>query len=212
MLRTILTAPAVLLLAACAGAYYSTLESFGIQKRELLVDRIEAAKESQEDAKEQFADALEEFKSVVDFDGGDLEKLYDRLADELDDSEDQAEEVSDRIESVRSVANALFKEWEDELEEYQDGNLKARSRRQLDETQARYGRLMRAMERAEARIEPVLGTFRDQVLFLKHNLNARAIASLRSEVGVVEADIDALIEEMERSIAEATDFISTMSS
>jgi hypothetical protein len=32
------------------------------------------------------------------------------------------------------------------------------------------------MLKAEQKIQPVLGAFRDQVLFLKHNLNANAIA------------------------------------
>ena len=212
MLRTVIGVACAGLLIACQSAYYSTMESFGIQKREILVDRIEDAKESQEEAKEQFSSALAQFKSVVDFDGGDLEDLYEDLNDELEDSEAQAEEVSDRIESVRDVAKALFKEWEQELEQYKDSNLKARSRRQLDDTQQRYGQLIRAMEKAEARIEPVLSTFRDQVLYLKHNLNARAVASLRTEVDGVQADIDALIAEMERSIDEASAFIQTMSS
>ncbi len=210
MLRFISALGLIAALAGCQSAYYSTLESFGVQKREILVDRIADAKESQEDAKEQFSSALEQFKSVVAFDGGDLEDLYEDLADELDSSESQAEEVSDRIESVRDVAEALFKEWEEELEQYQDGSLKAQSRRQLTDTRSRYGQLIRAMERAEARIEPVLGTFRDQVLFLKHNLNARAVASLRSEVDNVQTDIDALIADMEKSIDEASAFIQTM--
>ena len=66
---------------------------------------------------------------------------------------------------------------------------------------------MTAMHRAEAKIEPVLTPLRDQVLFLKHNLNAQAIASLQSELGRVEGDVSALIREMEAAIREADAFI-----
>ncbi|MHC4122247.1 MAG: DUF2959 family protein [Planctomycetota bacterium] len=75
---------------------------------------------------------------------------------------------------------------------------------------SRDAQLINAMKRAETKIEPVLSAFRDQVLFLKHNLNAQAIASLHDELASVEADIASLIKEMEASIAEANAFIEAM--
>ena len=122
-MRILVTTLFCLLVAGCASTYYGAMESFGIHKREILVDRISDAMKSQEEAKEQFASALDQFRSVVSFDGGDLEDLYERLADELDDSEDEAEEVGDRIASVKRVAKDLFKEWEDELDQYSDASL-----------------------------------------------------------------------------------------
>lgn len=210
-MRITLTTLCCLLVAGCASTYYGAMESFGIHKREILVDRISDAMKSQEEAKEQFASALDQFRSVVTFDGGDLEDLYERLADELEDSEDEAEEVEDRIASVKRVARDLFKEWEDELDQYSDASLRSKSQAQLRDTERRYEKLMAAMERAESRIDPVLSTFRDQVLFLKHNLNARAVASLKTELTTIETDVDSLIQEMERSISEATEFIDSMS-
>jgi hypothetical protein len=66
------------------------------------------------------------------------------------------------------------------------------------------------MENAESKIEPVLAAFHDQILFLKHNLNAQAIASLQGELTTVENDIGILIREMEKSIDEANAFIQEM--
>ena len=66
------------------------------------------------------------------------------------------------------------------------------------------------MKRAESKIDPVLSVFKDQVLFLKHNLNAQAIASLQGELDTVEADVSALILAMEQSIDEADAFIRTL--
>ncbi len=196
-----------LVLSACSSAQYAVMEKLGIHKREILVDRVENARDSQQQAKEQFSSALEEFSAVLNFQGGTLEEKYQTLNAELEESEERAQEVSERIDKVEDVAEALFDEWEDELELYSSDSLRRSSANKLKETRSHYQKLMKAMRRAEAKIEPVLTPLRDQVLFLKHNLNAQAIASLQSELGRVEGDVSALIREMEAAIREADAFI-----
>lgn len=198
------------LVAGCQTAYFNALESFGYQKRELLVDRVEDARDAQEQAKEQFRSALEEFTAVVNFRGGELEEKYEQLNAEFEESKIKAEAVSDRIDAVQDVAEALFDEWESELEQYSDDTLRRSSAAQLKQTRQRYSQLIRAMESAEDKIDPVLAAFQDQVLFLKHNLNAQAIASLQNELGSVQNNVALLIEEMEASIREANAFIDAM--
>jgi SMC interacting uncharacterized protein involved in chromosome segregation len=198
------------LLTACSSTQYAVMEKFGIHKREILVDRVENARDSQQAAKEQFASALEEFSAVLTFQGGTLEEKYKQLNAQLESSEDHARDVRERIDKVEDVAEALFDEWEDELELYSSDNLRRSSARKLKETRSHYQNLMTAMRRAEGRIEPVLTPLRDQVLYLKHNLNAQAIASLQSELGRVEGDVSTLIREMEAAIREADAFISRL--
>ena len=88
--------------------------------------------------------------------------------------------------------------------------LRRSSEEKMDKTYDHYRQLLTAMKRAEDRIEPVLEPLRDQVLYLKHNLNAKAIAALQGELESVEADVAHLIQEMEASIAEADAFIQVM--
>jgi predicted nucleic acid-binding Zn-ribbon protein len=187
------------------------MEKVGIHKRDILVDRVVAARDSQEEAKKQFQSALERFSSVVNFHGGDLEEKYLELKDELESLEDRAREVHERIAAVEDVAEALFDEWEAELDQYSSQSLRRASERKLRETRRRYNQLIRAMKRAEAKIEPVLKPLRDEVLFLKHNLNARAIASLKTELERIETDVSVLLKDMEESIKEADAFIQTLS-
>jgi hypothetical protein len=104
----------------------------------------------------------------------------------------------------------LFDEWESELAQYTNESLRRSSEDKLEQTRRRYAELMEVMKRAESKIEPVLIVFRDHVLFLKHNLNAQAIASLQEELASVEADVASLVKEMEASIAEADTFIKVM--
>ena len=93
------------------------------------------------------------------------------------------------------------------MEQYDNDKLRRASAQQLTQTRKRYTPLIGAMRRAESKIDPVIAAFRDQVLFLKHNLNAQAIASLQGELVSIESDIASLIKEMETSIAEADSFI-----
>jgi hypothetical protein len=202
---------AAVLIGGCQSAYYGAMEKFGYEKRDILVDNVQDARKSQEAAKKQFESALEQFIAVTNFEGGDLEKQYRELKDEYDESESRAKDVHKRIADVEQVAGDLFKEWEKELGQYKSAEMRRTSQRQLQDTKSRYQQLITSMKRAEKKLDPVLGAFRDRVLFLKHNLNARAIASLRTQRAAIESDIGALIADMNGSIAEADRFIKSMS-
>ena len=192
---------------SCSTPYYAVLEQFGVEKRDILVDRVADARADQVEAQEQFKTTLEKFQELNNFDGGDVQKMYESFSDEYDDSVDAAEDVSKRIEKIRSVADDLFEEWEEEIEEYTSADLRRRSEGQLRETRVRYNGLLSSMEKAEASMQPVLDAFKDQVLSLKHTLNSLAINSLEDDVIRIEGDVGALIEKMEASIAEAEAFI-----
>lgn len=209
MKRTFRSLPIALtlLLAGCSGAYYGAMEKMGVAKREILADRVEKTRLAQTEAKQQFADALQRFLAVTKSDGGDLQKKYDELNREFQRSETRAKDVRSRIEAVEDVAGALFVEWKQELAQYTNAALRTDSQRQFDDTQKLYVELLAHMRRAADRMDPVLKTFRDQVLYLKHNLNARALAQLDSTNRALEADITRLIADMETSIREAEKFI-----
>ena len=191
----------------CRHFYYRTRESLGQHKRELVVCRVEDASTSLQETRQHFEDALEKFKSIVEHQGNSLESRYKQLKIQFDISQAKANSVSDRIRSIEEVSDALFKEWETELNLYSNRSLRSQSRQQLKVTRQHYARLIKAMHRAEAKINPVLSAFRDQVLFLKHNLNAQAIAALQNELVEISIDIMHLIHAMENSINEANSFV-----
>lgn len=200
----------ILVLSACSSIYYKGLEKIGIPKRDVMVHRVEKARETQEETKQQFKSALEQFTAVTNFKGGDLEATYNQLNGEYEASVKKADEVRKRISDIEDVSEALFSEWETELGQYSNASLRQNSQQKLIATKAHYQQLIEAMRRAEAKIEPVLTVFRDQVLYLKHNLNAQAIASLKGQLGSVQSDVSALVAAMEKSINEADAFIQTM--
>jgi hypothetical protein len=200
----------LILLSSCKPTYYKAMEIFGVHKRDILVDRVKDSRESQEEAKEQFKSTLERFTELTGFDGGDLAKTYEKLNRELQRSEEKTRDVNDRIKATEHVAKDLFKEWEKELKQYENTDLRRTSKQQLDLTRERYAVAIAALKKAARAINPVLKTFRDQVLYLKHNLNAQAIASLDSQKTLLHTDIANLVAEMERAISEADVFIQSM--
>lgn len=199
-----------LLFSACSTVYYNTMEKVGYHKRDILVDRVEGTRDAQQDAQEQFESALAQFDSVVNIENTELKKAYETLNDEYEESVEAAEEVSERIDEVEDVAEALFEEWNEEIEQYTRSDLKRASQAQLEDTKDRYEDMLASMHKAEKSMQPVLATFLDNVLFLKHNLNAQAIGSLKSEFGSLKNDINVLIKRMKASIAKSDEFINDM--
>lgn len=206
-----LFAAVALLGSSCSSIYYDTMEKVGVHKRDIMVDRVKDAQKSQVETKVVFSNALEQFKSVVDIKGGDLEAKYKKLGTALEKSEASAGEVRRRIDAVESVSAALFKEWKAELKQYSNPELRRASEAQLKTAQTKYRELMTAMNKAETRLEPALQPLRDQVLFLKHNLNAKAIGALSGEVTAISTKVDDLVRDMELAIREADAFIKTLS-
>ena len=196
--------------AGCQTAYYETMEKLGYHKRDLMVGDVKKARDAQQDAKEQFKSALDRFTKTLNIQGGELQDKYDVLNEEYQQSEKRAQAVRSRIASVEDVSDALFTEWEGELKQYSNASLRQKSQKQLTQTRTQYGQLIKAMKRAEAKMDPVLAKLKDHVLFLKHNLNAQAIASLKSELTTVEGNIDSLIKDLNASIHEADTFIASM--
>ena len=197
-------------LSACKSAYYSAWEKLGWEKRHLLVDEVEEAKDGQEAAKKQVQSTLDRFKAVTNFQGGELESRYKQLSADYERCEARAGDLRTEINEVEGVANDMFKEWETELEQYQSADLRRSSEEKLRQTRQRYGQMLAAMRRSESAMAPVLAKFKDQVLFLKHNLNAAAIASLQNSAATIESDVGNLVAEMNAAIAEADKFIGSI--
>jgi hypothetical protein len=202
-----LAAAAALACSGCRSTYYGIMESVGIHKRDLLVERVESARDVQRKTAEVFALALARYTAVIGSPESSLSMAYAALSQDLERCERQARDVRDRVASVETVSRDLFKEWRKELKAYNDPALRARSEATLKATEARCRPLIASMKQAEARIEPALKPLRDQVLFLKHNLNAEVIAGLKTEAASVEAGVNALLADIRKAVADADAFI-----
>lgn len=196
--------------SGCRSVYYSAWEKLGVEKRDLLKRAVLAARDEQQEAGEQFQDALDRLRQITQFDGGQLETAYRELRNDANAAESKAAAVRKRIREVERVSDDLFSEWEREIKQIQTPNLRAGSEKQLRATRQHYHAMHAALSRAEESMTPVLAQLKDYSLYLKHNVNAAAIASLRGEAADIQADIGRLLDAMKLSIAKADEFVRQM--
>jgi hypothetical protein len=195
---------------SCSRIYYEAMEKIGKEKRDILASRIAEGKKDQEKAKQQFQTTLEAFQAVTGFQGGNLERTYKKLNGEFENAEARANDVRNQIKSIEQVSKDMFREWGSEIDGMGNAALRNRSRGMLRDSQKRYGVLIQKMRDSQRRMEPVLKAFRDQVLFLKHNLNARAISSLKGTAAQLDLQVSDLVKDLDLSIQEADSFIQSL--
>ncbi len=200
----------MLMLSGCQSAYYSAMEKVGVHKRDILIDRVEETKDSQQESQQEFQSALERLTTLINFDGGELQDAYNQLNDDYESSLQAANDVSTNINKVEDVADALFEEWRDELEQYKSASLKRESNKKLQTTERQFSQLLRSMRSAESKMEPVLSSLKDNVLYLKHNLNAQAVSAIKGEFTNLKRDIQLLMNDMNKSIEDSNKFIEQM--
>jgi len=200
----------LLLTTSCTQLYYKAQEKIGNEKRDILVDRIKKGREEQQEAKEQFKTTLEAFQAATGFKGGKTEEVYKKLKKEYDAAADRSHKVTSRIASIEQVSGDMFSEWEKEIGNMGKADLKRKSGTLMKATRTRYADLIRKMKAVDAKAKPVLKAFEDQVLFIKHNLNAEAITSLKTTMGKMDVEVNALMKDIEASTREADEFIASL--
>ncbi len=196
--------------SGCRSTYYAAYEKFGVYKRDLLKKGVLKARDEQAGAQQQFKDAMTRLQEITKFDGGDLGRHYDALKQDYAECEERTKAVHKRIAEVGEVASDLFAEWEKEIQEINTPSLRDASKQQLASTRRKYEELHAVLQNAENSMDPVLGQLKDYVLYLKHNLNAQAIASLKGEATNIQGEITRLIARMNTSIARADEFVKSM--
>ena len=186
---------------------YSAYEVIGVEKRDLFRKEVKNVKDAQEDTQEDFTDALEKLQAVYKVDGGKLEKAYKSLDSSYKDAEESVTKVKNNIKKLEVLSGDLFNEWEKEIKEISSRDLRMKSSESLVNTQKKYNSFHASLKKSEAKMAPVLARLKDQTLFMKHNLNAKVVAGLKTESDKIQNDINVLIKDMNESIAKADEMI-----
>lgn len=142
-------------LTGCASVQYSALEKVGIHKRDILVDRVEDARDAQTETREQLVSAYEELSELVGHEGGDLEDKYDRLSKEVERSRDETGDLDEHLSDIDRVSEDLFDEWQSELELYSSAALRSDQEQKLKLARRQYSAMRERMQTARNRVDPV---------------------------------------------------------
>lgn len=192
---------------AVRNVEYSAYELVGVQKRDLLKTRLIDVRDDQQKAGEEFQDALTRLRTTYGSSGSQFEKQYDSLKASYDRSQSRAEAVHKSVKKVENVAKDLFDEWDKEIDQIETQSFKQKSRQSLKTTQTHFSQLLKALNVAESKMDVVLKKLKDYTLFMKHNLNAQAIDTLKKESDRIQVDIDQLKKDMDKSIEASQQFI-----
>jgi DNA-binding transcriptional regulator YbjK len=196
-----------LLCTSCSTVYYNFWEFLGQEKRELLQSELENITEDQSDAKDEFADTLSKIRSEYSYKEGKLEKTYDELSTDYNSLNDNAKSLSKRIEKAQEIASDLFSEWKSEAKKITNTKFRKDSLSKRVITMTKFKLTVKAIKNVESKMKKVLVKLNDRVLFLKHNLNAKAIGKVKIELMNIEGDIIALIKQINESNEQANSFI-----
>lgn len=196
--------------SGCTTVKYSALEKVGIHKRDILVDRVEEARDAQAETRDDVVSAYEQLAALIGHDGGELEKKYTRLKKAVDRSREATDDLDARLDAIDQVSGDLFAEWESELDEYSSASLRADQERKLGIARRQFAAMRSRMQTARDRVDPVMAVLNDNVLFLKHSLNAQALSALRGQAAAIEAQVTTLIQDMQTAIDDADAFIASL--
>jgi SMC interacting uncharacterized protein involved in chromosome segregation len=208
MRRIILTTIAIsAALVGCKSTYYKAAETVGYEKREMLTDRMQDARDSQVAAKQQLQTALYTLRRVGSVPETEVADLHHDLDTEVDRASEQLDDLHEDIASVESVAQAMFDDWEDDLAKYESEDLRARSRQELQETRQNYSALIGSLRETEQKLQTVIAPLKDQVMAIEHAMKAGQAPEKSDDLDDVREKISTLIEELDDSIDRTQRFI-----
>lgn len=195
-----------LLLSSCQGMYYSTMARFGIDKRDILIERLDKTSEAMSRLDQRFEEMSTAYGATIHLEGGDLPAMHKEFAKSYDRTESAATSFHSRIGDIHSVAGALFEEWKLKTGEILDPDLREQSLRNFGHAQTSYTKLVRTMREVETEIDPVLTRFRDHVVFLKLNLHRMTLSSLQETEEELLLDVEHIRELLAQAIDETAAF------
>jgi DNA repair exonuclease SbcCD ATPase subunit len=201
------TAMAAALFGCKSSTYYEAAETVGYEKREMLIDRLQEARDSQVGAKQQMQTALYTLRRIGSVPETELEDLHDDLATEVNRAKDQLDDLHDDIAAVESVARSLFDDWEDDLAKFENQEARNRSQEELRDTRKRHETLVAELRSSERKLQRIMPRLEDQARVLEHAEELGRSPSLTDDLDDVREEISTLIEELDDSIDRTQRFI-----
>jgi hypothetical protein len=178
-------AAVLVLLALPACTFVSNLISGGGGPANVndLVERVERVSAELDASKATMLAAIQKLQAVTapEFQG-DAVLAHKELENTLDDSDDQAKALRKSIDKMRAAAEPVFEQWTKDLEAYSNPEMRARSQQRLAAARERYDSVVAAVEPVLVEYETVNQTLHDHLLFLSHDMNPAAVATIQDDV------------------------------
>jgi hypothetical protein len=158
-----------------------------------LVEAVEKVNGELDSSKESMLAAVQKLQAVTapDF-KGDAVAAYKDLKKTIDSSDDQANDLRKCVEKMQAAAEPVFDQWTKDLEAYSNPEMRARSQQRLAAARERFDTVVAAVEPVLVEYETINQTLHDHALFLSHDMNPAAIATIQGDVRSVAKEASAL--------------------
>jgi hypothetical protein len=187
--------------------YVKAMDVVGFEKREMLKERLQEARDSQVEAKQQLQTALYTLRRFESVPAAEVSDFHDDLKGEVDKAKEEIDDLNGDIAAVETVAKEMFTDWEDELASYESAELRQKSAEELRETRRNYSTMIEQLRETQRKLSAVVPALEDQVLYVEHSINAGEKPAESDKLDDVREQISTLIEELEGSIDRTQRFI-----
>jgi len=206
--RTLETAALSLMLAI--GWTTVAAAQAGVKQAENLVKKTEASAKAITEAREQIKTTLDGYNALIEGNVEDTKKAYGNLQKEMDRSDDRAEDVGKRIDEMNVEADKYFADWTRSLDGISSPDLRARSEERMKDARSRYDQILATTGKAGDMFASFIQNLRDQVTYLGHDLNPRALASLEGDATKLNTAAESFFGKIDSAIDEATSYAASL--
>jgi len=187
----------------------------GSKESQKFLDYSQDARDTLVDAKSELTSTVALYNSLIAGEAKKPESTYKKLIKALEKSEKVAGKTRDRVEKMQTQADKVFTAWTQELESYENEQLKELGIQRLEASKQRYGVMIERMESTSEAYRPLVSSLHDQIKFMGFDLSPEAMSALQGPAQELNtmadelfARIDAVLnqeQQDEAAIAEQSD-------
>lgn len=190
---------------ACAG---QTQRSQSVQQVDELLTHIERVQVETAVAKDAAHAVLSDLCALVSPSfKGDAAPAFAEFLESAELSEQQGEVLAKSVEPMQRAADELFHRWTKDLENFGNTRMRTRSQSRLDETRTRYQSILGATQAAQIALDAYNNDLKDHALFLRHDLNATSVETIRGDVRLLNEQIQDLDKRFDATTAAARAYV-----
>jgi hypothetical protein len=190
---------------ACAG---QTQRSQSVQQVDELLTHIERVQVETAVAKDAAHAVLSDLCALVSPSfKGDAAPAFAEFMESAESCEKQGIVLKKSVEPMTRAADQLFLRWTKDLESFGNTRMRQRSQSRLDETRTRYQSILGATQAAQIALDSYNKDLRDHALFLRHDLNATSVESIRADVRLLNEQIQELDKRFDATTAAARAYV-----
>ena len=182
----------------------------GVKQTEKLVSKANDTVGSIRAAKQQIKDTLVAYNLLVGNKVEDPKKTYKDLQKGIENTDKKVADVDQKVAAMQKEADLLFADWASNLASISSEELRKRSEERLNETRERYNGILAAGDKAGKVFNPFIASLKDQVVYLGHDLNPSALASLKPDADKLNKEAEVLFKKIDETVDEASGYITSL--